>query len=59
MSACRSLSQPRAECLPAGGDAAVAVNENGARTTPAVVAFSDAGEVSVGAPAKKQIFSRI
>ena len=41
-----------------GGDAAVAVNENGARTTPAVVAFSDAGEVSVGAPAKKQIFSR-
>ena len=37
-----------------GGKAKVIENAEGARTTPSYVAFSDAGEVLVGQPAKRQ-----
>ncbi len=37
-----------------GGEAKVIANQEGARTTPSVVAFSDKGEVLVGEPAKRQ-----
>ena len=40
------------------GEARVVENEQGSRSTPAVVAFSDDGEVHVGHPAKKLLFSR-
>ncbi len=37
-----------------GGEAKVIANQEGARTTPSVVAFSSKGEVLVGEPAKRQ-----
>ncbi len=37
-----------------GGQPKIIPNEEGARTTPSVVAFTDKGEVLVGAPAKRQ-----
>ncbi|MCD6042186.1 MAG: molecular chaperone DnaK, partial [Burkholderiales bacterium] len=37
-----------------GGKPKVIENSEGARTTPSVVAYSDDGEVLVGAPAKRQ-----
>src|SRR4026208_2548944 len=37
-----------------GGQPKVIENSEGARTTPSVVAYSDDGEVVVGAPAKRQ-----
>ena len=37
-----------------GGEAKVIANQEGARTTPSVVAFNDKGEVLVGEPAKRQ-----
>ena len=38
-----------------GGEPVVIPNSEGARTTPSVVGFTKAGEVLVGAPAKRQI----
>ncbi|HEX7465558.1 MAG TPA: molecular chaperone DnaK, partial [Usitatibacter sp.] len=37
-----------------GGKPKVIENSEGARTTPSVVAYSDSGEILVGAPAKRQ-----
>ena len=37
-----------------GNQPTVIINEEGARTTPSVVAFTDGGERKVGAPAKRQ-----
>ena len=37
-----------------GGEAKVIENQEGARTTPSVVAFTDKGETYVGEPAKRQ-----
>ncbi|QDT32016.1 molecular chaperone DnaK [Thalassoglobus polymorphus] len=37
-----------------GGEAKVIANQEGARTTPSVVAFNNKGEVLVGDPAKRQ-----
>src|ERR1041385_1434473 len=37
-----------------GGKAKVIENSEGARTTPSVVAYTDDGEILVGAPAKRQ-----
>ena len=37
-----------------GGQPKVLENSEGARTTPSVVAYSDDGEILVGAPAKRQ-----
>ncbi|WP_437202964.1 molecular chaperone DnaK [Planctomicrobium sp. SH664] len=37
-----------------GGEVKVIPNQEGARTTPSVVAFNDKGEVLVGEPAKRQ-----
>ena len=37
-----------------GGQPKVIENSEGARTTPSIVAYSDDGEVLVGAPAKRQ-----
>ncbi|MEW4486813.1 molecular chaperone DnaK [Thalassoglobus sp. JC818] len=37
-----------------GGEAKVIANQEGARTTPSVVAFNDKGDVLVGEPAKRQ-----
>ena len=37
-----------------GGEAKVIENQEGARTTPSVVAFTDRGETYVGEPAKRQ-----
>ena len=37
-----------------GGEPKVIINEEGARTTPSIVAFSDGGEVLVGGSAKRQ-----
>jgi molecular chaperone DnaK len=37
-----------------GGEAKVITNKEGARTTPSIVAFTDKGEVLVGATAKRQ-----
>ena len=37
-----------------GGEVKVIANQEGARTTPSVVAFNDKGEVLVGEPAKRQ-----
>ena len=37
-----------------GGQPKVIENSEGARTTPSVVAYSDDGEILVGAPAKRQ-----
>src|ERR1700741_2047831 len=37
-----------------GGQPKVIENSEGARTTPALVAYQDAGEILVGAPAKRQ-----
>ena len=41
-----------------GGKAKVIENAEGARTTPSYVAFSDAGEVLVGQPAKRGLCER-
>ena len=40
------------------GEARVVENEQGSRSTPALVAFLDNGETLVGSPAKKLVFSR-
>jgi len=37
-----------------GGEAKIIINEEGARVTPSIVAFSKEGEVLVGGPAKRQ-----
>jgi molecular chaperone DnaK len=37
-----------------GKDPKVIENAEGARTTPSIVAYTDQGEVLVGAPAKRQ-----
>ena len=37
-----------------GGDPEIVTNEEGERTTPSVVAFTDEGERLVGKPAKNQ-----
>ncbi|WP_437188101.1 molecular chaperone DnaK [Planctomicrobium sp. SH668] len=37
-----------------GGEVKVIANQDGARTTPSVVAFNDKGDVLVGEPAKRQ-----
>src|SRR4051812_37197204 len=37
-----------------GGKPKVIENSEGARTTPSVVAYTDSGEILVGAPAKRQ-----
>lgn len=37
-----------------GGEPKVLINEEGARTTPSIVAFTKEGEVLVGGPAKRQ-----
>ena len=37
-----------------GGESKVIANQEGARTTPSVVAYTDQGEVLVGEPAKRQ-----
>ena len=37
-----------------GGKPKVIENSEGARTTPSVVAYTDGGEILVGAPAKRQ-----
>ena len=37
-----------------GGEAKVVANQEGARTTPSVVAFTSKGDVLVGEPAKRQ-----
>src|SRR5690606_15324803 len=37
-----------------GGEVKVIANQEGARTTPSVVAFNDKGDVLVGEPAKRQ-----
>lgn len=37
-----------------GGDPVVIVNEEGARTTPSIVAYQDDGQILVGQPAKRQ-----
>ena len=42
----------------AGGVLRVVENEQGSRTTPGAVAFSDSGDVLVGQPAKNLLYSR-
>jgi molecular chaperone DnaK len=37
-----------------GGEPVVVANQEGSRTTPSIVAFTDKGEMLVGAPAKRQ-----
>ena len=37
-----------------GNQPTVIINDEGARTTPSVVAFTDGGERKVGSPAKRQ-----
>jgi molecular chaperone DnaK len=40
-----------------GGDPQILVNDEGSRTTPSVVAFTEKGEVLVGATAKRQLIT--